>query len=73
MSKEETKILSHSFTFGKTKERFSSSRLAYHEVERRHTILRFLPQEGARSMGQVYHTRLEKAKEYIVESTKILT
>lgn len=38
MSKEETKILSHSFTFGKTKERFSSSRLVYHEVEKTYNL-----------------------------------
>ncbi len=50
MGQGETKNLSFSATFGKTKERLSTDSLVHCRINRRHASLRILPQEGARNV-----------------------
>lgn len=49
-----SKNLSFHSTLGKAKERLAAPSLVLYRTERRHSSLRILPQEGARSMEQVY-------------------
>lgn len=42
------------FAIWKAEERLSAPRLMHRSIEKRDILLRILPQEGARSMGQVY-------------------